>query len=534
MVTKQPHPARRYRRRILGVGLLFTGVACAATAPIYNGRIESDLERRVPQELVDAGFGTVTAEFSGQDGVLSCEQPLARPEAARQAAYDVWGVHAIDLDRSCRVNRAPVVEPADATSDTTPATNIVGETGPVATVVVSVEDTGADFETVGAVLASDPRYSLLAVLAAEAGLDERFDDAEADPITVFAPTDAAFDELPADVLARLRSDPEVLKGLLEHHLTAGSLLEADLSSGPLVMADGATATVVVGDAATSIGDATIIDADIVTGNGVVQAVDAIILPSDFDLSPDAASAPASAAMSDGVITLTGVVASEAERARLVEAAGGVGSGVVDQLTVDPSTGLNNETTAGLADLIATMRANLLSGEVTYDGVGFAATGVYADTVSGDAMGAAVEALDGTHELSPRPDATIDDAAALEAALNLYVTENPILFEPGLAVLTPSAVTVIDEVARQAQQFGEIDITVEGHTDSDGAAEANLLLSQQRAVVVRDALIERGLDGTRLEAVGFGSEQPVVVDGQEDKAASRRVEFRVAAVDVSDG
>jgi outer membrane protein OmpA-like peptidoglycan-associated protein len=48
------------------------------------------------------------------------------------------------------------------------------------------------------------------------------------------------------------------------------------------------------------------------------------------------------------------------------------------------------------------------------------------------------------------------------------------------------------------------------------------------LVVRQALIDRGILADSITAVGFGSEQPVLVDGVEDKAASRRVEFRVVA------
>jgi outer membrane protein OmpA-like peptidoglycan-associated protein len=44
--------------------------------------------------------------------------------------------------------------------------------------------------------------------------------------------------------------------------------------------------------------------------------------------------------------------------------------------------------------------------------------------------------------------------------------------------------------------------------------------------VREALVERGLDGTAITAEGFGEQQPVLIAGVEDKLASRRVEFRI--------
>src|SRR5262245_12907341 len=105
-----------YRRRILVVGLIAAGAVYSFGAPLYVNRIEDDLERRVPEELEQAGFAGVTAEFDGQDGTLRCAQPLDDPERATEEAYGVWGVHAITVDRSCRVNRAPETGAADTSS----------------------------------------------------------------------------------------------------------------------------------------------------------------------------------------------------------------------------------------------------------------------------------------------------------------------------------------------------------------------------------------------------------------------------------
>jgi hypothetical protein len=87
-----------YRRRILAVGVIAAGALYSFGAPLYVNRIEDDLEGRVPNALEAAGFAGVTAEFDGQDGTLTCEQPLDDPERATDEAYGVWGVHAITLD----------------------------------------------------------------------------------------------------------------------------------------------------------------------------------------------------------------------------------------------------------------------------------------------------------------------------------------------------------------------------------------------------------------------------------------------------
>ena len=64
--------------------------------------------------------------------------------------------------------------------------------------------------------------------------------------------------------------------------------------------------------------------------------------------------------------------------------------------------------------------------------------------------------------------------------------------------------------------------IEGHTDSSGDSTFNRKLSEQRAAAVRAALLEAGIDGSRIEVAGFGADQPI--EGY-DKAnpINRRVE-----------
>ena len=165
--------------------------------PIYNNRIEADLERRVPAELADAGFPGVTASFSGQDGTLRCAEPLTDPEAATEAAYDVWGVRKITLDRLCRVNRAPVVNESSADDSSDGADGSVA--GSTTDAAVSTTAASQQFSTLADAVASEPDLSFLGVLLQESGLTNQLADPTADPVTIFAPTDAAFDALPADV-----------------------------------------------------------------------------------------------------------------------------------------------------------------------------------------------------------------------------------------------------------------------------------------------------------------------------------------------
>jgi OOP family OmpA-OmpF porin len=518
--------ASLYRRRILVLGALATFALYVIGAPIFNNAIEGDLEERVPDELADAGFAGVTASFSGQDGTLTCLQPLDDPERAVQAAYDIWGVHAVELDRSCRVNAAPIV----ATTTLPPATTVpdtVPPSVPAADITVpdSTTTIPPDFATVAEIVASDPQFALLAVLVDEAGLAAPLAE-PGDVITLFAPTDAAFDVVSADTIADLRSNPELLARVLSHHAVDGRLGSGDLVDGSVTSLDGGELTIVVDGELIIIDTATIVAPDIAAGNGVVHAIDTVLVPADLDLNAPQPMAEVVVTYADGSITFEGVVASEVERAVLATAAAGLP--IDDRLEVDPDVGLDEVTAGQLSQLLTAVRAQLLSGNIRFDGDGLSVSGTYSTDAERDAVLVVAEQVGAETQLEPPPEASDDDAVDLEAELNAFVAENPIRFEPSSAVLSPASAVVIDRVALEAQQFSGVVITVEGHTDSDGDATANLVLSQLRANAVRDALVERGVDPASITATGFGSERPVLVDGVEDKAASRRVEFRVVA------
>jgi OOP family OmpA-OmpF porin len=524
MASSSTLPASLYRRRILGAGALATMVLYVFYAPFYNRNIEADLEHRVPEQLTDAGFVGLTASFSGQDGTLSCEAPLDDPEAARAVAFDVKGVRSVDLDRSCRVNSLEVstVDEPTAAESSDGASAVTADERTEAASGSTTAATDTELATVHDIVVANPDLAFLAVLLE--GIDIGRTDA---PVTLFAPSNEAFDAIPADVLGWLQNDPELLTRVLSHHVVEGVIPGADLVDGDLTALDGSPLTVVVGSTI-SVGGATLIGVDITASNGIVHVIDAVILPPDIDLDPEPDLAPAAATFDGTNLTLTGVVASEVERAAIVQA--GVDAfgqnAMVEQMTVDPETGLDAVTAQRLAALIAAMPANLASGESGFNGVAMYANGVYLTEPGRDAFLAAAAAVDVEAVLTPPPTATEDDAAGLEQQLNAFVADNPILFEPSSAVLTDSAFSVLDRLARDAQQFGGIRITVEGHTDSDGVPIENLQLSRNRAEAVRTALIGRGIAAAAVDAVGFGSERPVIVDGVEDKGASRRVEFRV--------
>lgn len=235
------------------------------------------------------------------------------------------------------------------------------------------------------------------------------------------------------------------------------------------------------------------------------------------------------ALDAGRLVLTGTVAAEASHTALVDAATAVvdPANVDDRITVDAA--LDGDTTAigGLAGLVASMPDNLVSGSATLADGTLAIDGVYVDAAAQQAVDAAATAAGADATLTPRPTATATDAAALTDELNAFVGANPILFDPGKATLTAAASAVVDQVAAIAQRYAGVTIDVIGHTDSDGDPGRNQRLSEQRAAAVRDALVARGVTAP-LTSSGRGETEPVLVNGAEDKAASRRVVFAVTA------
>jgi OOP family OmpA-OmpF porin len=100
------------------------------------------------------------------------------------------------------------------------------------------------------------------------------------------------------------------------------------------------------------------------------------------------------------------------------------------------------------------------------------------------------------------------------------------FGSSSANLTATAYAVLRDVAASMKADPAMRLEVEGHADTSGSAATNVPLSQQRADIVRAALIEFGVDPARLVAKGYGAYRPVNDNATlEQRAYNRRVQFR---------
>jgi outer membrane protein OmpA-like peptidoglycan-associated protein len=111
--------------------------------------------------------------------------------------------------------------------------------------------------------------------------------------------------------------------------------------------------------------------------------------------------------------------------------------------------------------------------------------------------------------------------------NQRVVLQNILFQTDSTRIQPVAKSELDAVARWLSVNPNVHLVLEGHTDNQGAANYNRALSQGRAESVKKALVERGIDATRLEAKGYGPDRPVAPNTTpEGRALNRRTEMLI--------
>ncbi len=99
------------------------------------------------------------------------------------------------------------------------------------------------------------------------------------------------------------------------------------------------------------------------------------------------------------------------------------------------------------------------------------------------------------------------------------------FESGSSSLTPDSYSILDQVVKSLMAYPEVKVEIRGYTDSVGASELNLQLSQKRADSVRNYLVNSGIMAERMLARGYGEADPVSSNTTaEGRAENRRIEF----------
>jgi peptidoglycan-associated lipoprotein len=86
----------------------------------------------------------------------------------------------------------------------------------------------------------------------------------------------------------------------------------------------------------------------------------------------------------------------------------------------------------------------------------------------------------------------------------------VFFESDQTDLTPQGRATLDKQAQWLAQYNRYSFTVEGHADERGTREYNIALGAKRAQSVREYLIARGIDASRMRTISYGKERPVAV------------------------
>jgi uncharacterized surface protein with fasciclin (FAS1) repeats len=122
-------------------------------------------------------------------------------------------------------------------------------------------------------------FNTLVAAVEAAGLTGALSGQGQGPLTVFAPTDAAFAKLGDATIQALLADPAKLAAILKYHVVAGEVKAAQvvgLSSAPTL--NGASVNIAVNGNTVTVNGAKVLQTDIAARNGVIHVIDTVLLP----------------------------------------------------------------------------------------------------------------------------------------------------------------------------------------------------------------------------------------------------------------
>ena len=140
--------------------------------------------------------------------------------------------------------------------------------------------------SLSAVVADSVTFSILKKALVAADLEATLGTKGA--YTLFAPTDEAFDKLPAGLLGKLMlpENKEKLRSLLLYHVIAGKMLAADLKDGDVKSMNGEKVNVDVDGQTIQVDDSKVFSTDVQASNGVMHSIGTVLIPKSLkDFSP---------------------------------------------------------------------------------------------------------------------------------------------------------------------------------------------------------------------------------------------------------
>ncbi len=268
-----------------------TGALIGQSEPLKLGAQPPRLDP--PGNLVtDPSTGAVTVPVSpgpttwaGQAEPGTAVELLVNGQSAGRAIVDAGGRWSLSIDLPAGSYNLQL-------NLLDPSGNLLAASGPFAVVagdtVVSEAGTPAPdatseattpvtgYATIADLLAGQPEFSTLLSVLQAVGVVGTL--TEAGPFTVFAPTNQAFDALPAQVVDGLRANPLAMTDVLQYHIALGRHTAADLVTVQPATVNGRLLTIVPAGDTLAVNDALITTPDLEAGNGLVHAIDRILVP----------------------------------------------------------------------------------------------------------------------------------------------------------------------------------------------------------------------------------------------------------------
>jgi len=149
----------------------------------------------------------------------------------------------------------------------------------------------------------------------------------------------------------------------------------------------------------------------------------------------------------------------------------------------------------------------------------AAAGALLGGIAGNMIGAYMDQLEADMRAATAGSgAAIARVQQAETDILTATVKSDVFFATGSAVIKPGAYAELDRIAGVLNKYPQTMVQVEGHTDDVGAEDANMRLSLARADAVKNLFVQRGVNPTRIQTLGFGESQPI----SSNRAQNRRV------------
>jgi outer membrane protein OmpA-like peptidoglycan-associated protein len=145
-----------------------------------------------------------------------------------------------------------------------------------------------------------------------------------------------------------------------------------------------------------------------------------------------------------------------------------------------------------------------------------------DTISGGGL----ESIQ-ADENSYRGVTALTDEKDIAQMLDKIARSKKVIFKRASSDVSDESLVVLEEIANLLKKFPRANLIVEGHTNKAGSRTRNLALSKRRANSVKSYFIKLGIDKSRLKAVGYGQDKPMVPYSNPDAMElNKRVAFKI--------